>query len=75
MKKKTSKKSFFTVSGKSGIKDSFRKEIFAPVAQLDRALVYGTKGYRFDSCQARFISVKRVERSPAYKVRRIARTL
>ena len=27
---------------------------FAPVAQLDRALVYGTKGYKFESCQAHF---------------------
>ncbi len=26
----------------------------ASVAQLDRALVYGTKGYRFESCQTRF---------------------
>ena len=27
---------------------------FAPVAQLDRASVYGTEGYKFESCQARF---------------------
>ena len=28
---------------------------FVPVAQLDRALVCGTKGYRFDSGQVRQI--------------------
>ena len=27
----------------------------APVAQLDRALVYGTKGRRFESCWARYL--------------------
>src|SRR4051812_27233427 len=26
----------------------------APVAQLDRASVYGTEGHRFESCRARF---------------------
>jgi hypothetical protein len=25
--------------------------VFAPVAQLDRATVFGTVGYRFDSCR------------------------
>ncbi len=29
----------------------------APVAQLDRASVYGTEGYRFEPCQARFFNV------------------
>lgn len=29
------------------------KDIFAPVAQLDRAPAYGAGGYRFDSCLAR----------------------
>ena len=29
----------------------------APIAQLDRALVYGTKGCRFNSCWARHFSV------------------
>jgi hypothetical protein len=28
----------------------------APVAQLDRASVYGTEGHRFESCRARFVS-------------------
>ena len=27
---------------------------YAPVAQLDRASVYGTEGYKFESCQARY---------------------
>ena len=27
----------------------------APVAQLDRALVFGTKGWGFESLQARYI--------------------
>ena len=27
----------------------------APVAQLDRALVYETKGHRFESCRARHL--------------------
>ena len=27
----------------------------APLAQLDRASVYGTEGYRFESCEARFV--------------------
>src|SRR5690349_2822590 len=28
--------------------------VAAPVAQLDRASVYGTEGHRFESCRARF---------------------
>ncbi len=28
---------------------------YALVAQLDRALVYGTEGYKFESCQAQFL--------------------
>ena len=28
-------------------------EVLAPLAQLDRASVYGTEGYRFESCEAR----------------------
>ena len=28
----------------------------APVAQLDRASVYGTEGHRFESCRARYRS-------------------
>src|SRR5262245_14812303 len=30
----------------------YRTEALAPVAQLDRASVFGTEGYRFDSCRA-----------------------
>src|SRR6188472_395470 len=29
--------------------------VSAPVAQLDRALVYETRGHRFESCRARFL--------------------
>lgn len=32
-------------------------DVHAPVAQLDRALVYGTKGRRFESCWARSVAV------------------
>ncbi len=28
--------------------------VAAPVAQLDRASVYGTEGHKFESCQAHF---------------------
>ena len=33
------------------ISEAFKRD--APVAQLDRVLVYGTRGYGFDSCLAR----------------------
>ena len=32
---------------------------YAPLAQLDRALVYGTKGWGFDSLRARQAGIKR----------------
>ena len=58
---------------KSAIKGFFNSLIchtYAPVAQLDRASVYGTEGYKFESCQARFSKtasgerVTRREKSP-----------
>ena len=36
-----------------------RFRLFAPVAQLDRASVYETEGYTFESCQARLQPYKR----------------
>ncbi len=33
---------------------------YAPVAQLDRAFDYGSKGYGFDSYRARYITLREV---------------
>ena len=40
-------------------KGNFAGWLLAPLAQLDRASVYGTEGYRFESCEARLITPAR----------------
>ena len=32
--------------------------VYAPLAQLDRASVYGTEGYRFESCEVYFFALR-----------------
>ena len=36
--------------------------VYAPLAQLDRASVYGTEGYRFESCEVYFFALRLIAR-------------
>ena len=44
------------LQSKAKLAISRQDEAYARVAQLDRASVYGTEGYRFESCRAYFLS-------------------
>ena len=46
----------------------FTIQPYAPVAQLDRALVYETKGHRFESCQARIVVLTKFPANTAFLI-------
>ncbi len=55
--------------GKFGGKRSlYTKHNFAPVAQLDSASVFGTEGYRFESCRAYSCHIRTYDDSATSKI-------